>query len=219
MNSVTNLVDAIISGKASAIETTFQAAIAEKINTTMADKKEELSQSMFKESLDAEKYEVDQDIDAQIKKDYKALSQLSTAALLDKHSGIQEGKYASGIDLFKSKKRIEHEKVEKDLDDEFMAAAKARSNAPRTPEQLQPKLWSHVQQFGKPTKDQHPAFRKMLADNPAYADELEFHHIHSKPEFEESSSSINEFGGKEKVILDILHKKYGKSKVNDCCLK
>ena len=45
-----NLIDAIISGKATDIETTFQATMAEKIASNMADKKIEVAQGMFKEA-------------------------------------------------------------------------------------------------------------------------------------------------------------------------
>ena len=45
-----NLIDAIISGKATDIETTFKATMAEKIASNMADKKIEVAQGMFKES-------------------------------------------------------------------------------------------------------------------------------------------------------------------------
>ena len=54
-NLTRNLIDAIISGKATDIETSFQATMAEKIASNMADKKVEVAQSMFtKESTQYE---------------------------------------------------------------------------------------------------------------------------------------------------------------------
>ena len=42
-----NLIDAIISGKATDIETTFQATMADKISSAMEDRKVEVAQGMF----------------------------------------------------------------------------------------------------------------------------------------------------------------------------
>lgn len=47
-----NLIDAIISGKATDIETTFQASMAEKISSAMEDKKVTVAQSMFTKKND-----------------------------------------------------------------------------------------------------------------------------------------------------------------------
>ena len=54
-----NLVDAIISGKATDIETAFQEAITDKISVAMESKKLEVAQGMFKESVE----ELDEDAD------------------------------------------------------------------------------------------------------------------------------------------------------------
>jgi len=48
-----NLVDAIISGRATDIESAFQEAIKDKISIAMEDKRNYMAQSMFKESADA----------------------------------------------------------------------------------------------------------------------------------------------------------------------
>lgn len=45
-----NLIDAIISGKATDIETTFQATMADKISDAMEERKVSVAQGMFKES-------------------------------------------------------------------------------------------------------------------------------------------------------------------------
>lgn len=47
MELTTNLVDAIISGKATDIETSFNAVMADKIGNAMNDRKLELAQTMF----------------------------------------------------------------------------------------------------------------------------------------------------------------------------
>ena len=56
-----NLVDAIISGKATDIETAFQEAISDKISIAMETKRTEIAQGMFKESVfdDARKKQSD----------------------------------------------------------------------------------------------------------------------------------------------------------------
>lgn len=46
-----NLIDAIISGKATDIETTFQASMADKISDAMEERKVSVAQGMFKESI------------------------------------------------------------------------------------------------------------------------------------------------------------------------
>jgi hypothetical protein len=45
-----NLIDAIISGKATDIETTFQASMADKISDAMEERKVSVAQGMFRES-------------------------------------------------------------------------------------------------------------------------------------------------------------------------
>lgn len=50
-----NLIDAIISGKATDIEITFQASMAEKISSAMEDKKIEVAQGMFTKEEYSEK--------------------------------------------------------------------------------------------------------------------------------------------------------------------
>ena len=47
-----NLIDAIISGKATDIETTFQATMADKISDAMEERKVSVAQGMFKESIE-----------------------------------------------------------------------------------------------------------------------------------------------------------------------
>lgn len=47
-----NLIDAIISGKATDIETTFKTVMADKISSHMEDKKIEVAQGMFKKDND-----------------------------------------------------------------------------------------------------------------------------------------------------------------------
>jgi hypothetical protein len=56
-----NLVDAIISGRATDIETAFQEAITDKISIAMESRRTEIAQSMFKESVfdDARKKQAD----------------------------------------------------------------------------------------------------------------------------------------------------------------
>lgn len=47
-----NLIDAIISGKASEIETSFQATMADKISDAMEERKVSVAQGMFRESIE-----------------------------------------------------------------------------------------------------------------------------------------------------------------------
>ena len=47
-----NLVDAIISGKATDIDNTFQAVMSDKIASALDDRKLEVAQSMFKDTDD-----------------------------------------------------------------------------------------------------------------------------------------------------------------------
>ena len=56
-----NLVDAIMSGKATDIETAFQEAISDKISIAMETKRTELAQGMFKENVDLEEAFLAQD--------------------------------------------------------------------------------------------------------------------------------------------------------------
>ena len=52
MNSTQELVQAIISGKATDIETTFKSAISDRVLDLVADKKAEIAQSMFKRDIE-----------------------------------------------------------------------------------------------------------------------------------------------------------------------
>ena len=83
-----NLVDAIISGRATDIETSFQEAITDKISIAMEIRKTELAQSMFtKESVDAyeeltlEDYSVEELEDFMVSEDFDQLDELDKKTL------------------------------------------------------------------------------------------------------------------------------------------
>ena len=82
-----NLVDAIISGRATDIETAFQEAITDKISIAMDTRRTEIAQSMFtKESVEPEEltledYSVEELEDFMMSEEFEQLDELSKKTL------------------------------------------------------------------------------------------------------------------------------------------
>lgn len=80
-----NLVDAIISGKATAIEDSFQAAMSDKISSAMEARKVVLAQGLFRESIEEEltleDYSIDELEDYMMSEEFEQLDEVSKKTL------------------------------------------------------------------------------------------------------------------------------------------
>ena len=103
-----NLVDAIISGRATDIETAFQEAITDKISIAMDTRRTEIAQSMFtkesveEEELTLEDYSVEELEDFMMSEDFEQLDELSRKTLSSYIGKARSSRNNAVKDLYKS---------------------------------------------------------------------------------------------------------------------
>ena len=103
-----NLVDAIISGRATDIETAFQEAITDRISIAMESKRTNIAQSMFtkesveEEELTLEDYSVEELEDFMMSEDFEQLDELSRKTLSSYIGKARSSRNNAVKDLYKS---------------------------------------------------------------------------------------------------------------------